>query len=170
VRGNFFQTFWQSCCPRRPENDNKTLLQPRGISDSLPVELSVRDDIDAPVRTRQTLGGARFQHQNALRRHIALLRRLPGQVDELGAAHDQTTGADSDLSSQIRHCGRRASRRVDSSGGDDAVQGRGHHGLTVTDDSNDVFVGTVRTHAVGMSQAVGDPLDEIAKLSLVDGV
>jgi hypothetical protein len=88
----------------------------------------------------------------------------------LPPANDDITLADLNLSCEFAYGRRRGCSGIDSSSGNDSVEDRGHENLAVGNNGNGVFVGTVDSDAIFMTEAVGDVLDKEQELGFGDFV
>lgn len=80
------------------------------------------------------------------------------------ATHKQGTFADLQLPGKFLDGRRGRGGRVHPSRSDDAEEERGDEDLTIADDGDDVFVGSVGADAVSMTKTVGDALGQVSLL------
>ena len=88
----------------------------------------------------------------------------------LFAADHKVAFANADLSRKLRDGGAGARSRVDTSCCDHSEESSRDHNRAVTHDCDDILVRAVGTDAVGVSQSMGDALDKVAELRLVEAV
>lgn len=147
-----------------PEDGDQTVSKRFAVCERLPGQSALRDDIDSTPQTHQPALWLRFENQNPLNIHTTFLRSFPSNVDVLRAANHQLTLPNSNLPRQFLNRRTRARSGINASSGDDGEESSGDEDLAVTHDGDDVFVWALGADAERVAEAMGDALDEVAKL------